>query len=62
MTCLEKDSRNDGPAEWAGSACRVVFGQSPQAGLAEDVMARVTHVRVEVHIQAHCTDVAVLFF
>lgn len=61
FTCLEKDSRNDGPAEWAGSACGVVFGQSPKAGLAEDVTARVAHVGVEVHIQAHGADVAVLF-
>lgn len=59
--CLEKDSRDDGPAERAGRACGVVFGQGPKAGLAEDVTARVAHVGVEVHIQAHGTDVAVLF-
>lgn len=45
--------RDDRPAEGAGGVGGAVPRQRPQAGFAEDVVARVTHVRAEVHVQAH---------
>lgn len=50
--------RDDCPAEGAGGVGRAVPRQRPQTGFTEDVVARVTHVRAEVHVQAHRTDVA----
>lgn len=48
---------NDCPAEGAGCVGRAVPRQRPQTGFTEDVVARVTHVRAEVHVQAHRADV-----
>lgn len=50
--------RDGGPAEGAGRVGGAVLSQRPQAGFAEDVVAGVTHVRAEVHVQAHGADVA----
>jgi len=58
LTILEEDLSDGGPAEGAGRVGRNALGQSPQAGLAEDVAARATRVRAEVHVQAHGTYVA----
>lgn len=47
---------DDGSAERAGGIGGAVLCKCPQTGLTEDVVAWVTHVRTEVHIQAHGTD------
>lgn len=44
-------------AEGAGRVGGVVLSQCPQTGFTEDVVAGVTHVRAEVHVQTHCADV-----
>ena len=49
--------RDDCPAEGAGRVGGAVPRQRPQTGFAEDMVAGVTHVRAEVHVQAHCADV-----
>lgn len=48
---------DDCSAEGAGGVGGAVLGQRPQTGFTEDVVARVAHVRTEVHIQTHGTDV-----
>lgn len=50
--------RDGGSAEGAGRVSGTVLSQRSQAGLAEDVVAGVAHVRAEVHVQAHGADVA----
>lgn len=47
---------DDCSAEGAGGVGGAVLSQCPQTGFTEDVVAGVTHVRAEVHIQAHCAD------
>lgn len=49
---------DDRPAERTGSVGGTVLGQRPQTGLTEDVVAGVTHVGAEIHVQTHRTDVA----
>lgn len=58
-TFLEEDVRDERPAEGAGGAGGAVLSQRAQARLAEDVAAGMTHVRAEVHVQAHGAGVAV---
>lgn len=48
---------DDCSAEGAGRVGGAVLSQRPQTGFTEDVVARVAHVRAEVHIQAHGADV-----
>lgn len=48
---------DDCSAEGAGSVGGAVLSQCPQTGFTEDVIAGVTHVRAEVHIQTHSADV-----
>lgn len=48
---------DDCSAEGAGRAGGAALSQRPQTGFTEDVVAWVTHVRAEVYIQAHRTDV-----
>lgn len=48
---------DDCSAEGAGGVGGAVFSQCPQTGFTEDVVAGVTHVRAEVHIQTHGADV-----
>lgn len=57
LTFLEEHVCDDCPAEGAGCVGRAVFCQCPQTGFTEDVVAGMTHVRAEIHIQTHCTDV-----
>lgn len=59
LTLLEEDVSDDGSAQGAGGIGGVVLSQCPQTGFTEDVVAGVTHVRTEVHIQAHSADVTV---
>lgn len=48
--------RDDCPAEGAGGVSGAVLRKCPQTGLTEDVVARMAHVRTEVHIQTHGAD------
>lgn len=48
---------DDCSAKGAGRVGGAVLSQCPQTGFTEDVVAGVTHVRAEVHIQAHSADV-----
>lgn len=48
---------DDCSAEGTGGVGGAVLSQRPQTGFTEDVVAGVTHVRAEVHIQAHRADV-----
>lgn len=48
---------DDCSAEGAGGVGGTVLSQRPQTGFTENVVAGVTHVGVEVHIQTHCADV-----
>lgn len=49
---------DDCSAEGAGGVGGAVLSQCPQTGFTKDVIAWVTHVRAEVHIQTHGADVA----
>lgn len=49
---------DDCSAQGARGVSGAVLSQCPKAGLTEDVIAWVAHVRTEVHIQAHSADVA----
>lgn len=44
-------------AEGAGRVGGAVLSQCPQTGFTEDVVTGVAHVRAEVHVQTHSTDV-----
>ncbi len=57
LTLLEEDMCDDCSAEGARGVCGAVLSQRPQTGFTEDVITWVTHVRAEVHIQTHGTDV-----
>lgn len=57
-TCLEKDSGNCSATQWTWSAGWIVFGKHPQARFTKDMVAWITHVRVEINIQAHSTEIA----
>lgn len=48
---------DDCSAEGAGGVGGAVLSQCPQTGFTEDVIAGMTHVRAEVHIQTHSADV-----
>lgn len=48
---------DDCSAEGAGGVGGAVLSQCPQTGFTKDVVARMAHVRAEVHIQTHSTDV-----
>lgn len=51
--------RDDGPAEGAGGISGAVLCKCPQTGFTEDVVARMAHVRAEVHVQTHGADEAI---
>ena len=55
-TLLEEDMRNDCSAQGTGRISGAIFCKRPQTRFTEDVVARMTHVRAEVHVQAHGTD------
>lgn len=48
---------DDCSAEGAWGVGGTVLSQCPQTRFTEDVVAGVTHVRAEVHIQTHCAYV-----
>lgn len=57
LTFLEEDVCDDCSAEGARCVGGAVLCQCPQTGFTEDVAAGMTHVRAEIHIQTHRTDV-----